>query len=82
LIQAIDVPHKFFERYQGETYQGRVVFVDGAGRRYERKFILHPKQMAGTLAYGHEAVRTHYELQQIPKILDEIKNEIKKLAQR
>lgn len=53
--------------------------------------VLHPNQslskgtdvpMAGTLSYGHEAVRTHYELQQIPKKLDEIKNEIRKLAQR
>lgn len=80
LSKKLDVPHKFFERYKGETYHGRVVFADAAGRSYETEFVIDPKSMAATLLYAEETARTHYDLQQIPKKLDEIKHEVKRLA--
>jgi hypothetical protein len=80
LSKRIDVPHKFFRRYQGKTYQGQAVFVNAAGQSHKSKFAINPAAMAKTLLYAEEDVRTHYELQQIPKKLDEIKNEVKRLT--
>lgn len=82
MTRFVDVYHKFRGRYNGETYSGIVNFQDASGRKYSTKFVVDPGQYysAKNITYDDERVRTDFELQQVPRRLEEIRKELVKLV--
>jgi len=64
------------------NYSGSVEFKTASGKFKKHPFHLSAEQYRHTLAYDEEQLKTHYQLQQIPKELKTLRNEIKRFGKR
>jgi hypothetical protein len=67
---------------QALNYSGSVKFKTASGKDEEHPFYLSAEQYRHTLAYDEEQLKTHHQLQQIPKELKTLRNEIKRFGKR
>ena len=79
ITQVIDAHHEFLKSHPDSEFNGFISFEDPAGHDYRRPFRLDGRQYAGTPIYDDEALKTHYELQKIPKELELIRKLLDKL---
>lgn len=80
IVQTIGVHHAFLKSHPDTEYTGSIHFADAQGKKYKRQFRLDGRQYAGTLMYDEEGLRTHYELQKIPKELDSIRKTLERVG--
>ena len=83
---AIDVPENLFERYKGDEMEfgGIITFKESitSKRTTSYPFYLSLKHYGNSPTIETEEPKTMFELQKIPKKLDEIKNEISKVLKK
>ena len=81
----IDTPDKFYEKHKetGLNFHGTITYtLKSDSKSTEKKaFEVSFEHRGASLSYEDENLRTSFELQKIPKQLDEIKIAIEKLAQ-
>lgn len=68
---------EFFEDEQDRRYSGCIAFKDSIGREFSHRFELDAEMYRGTPLHSDEALKTHYELQNLPRKLDGIERELK-----
>jgi hypothetical protein len=70
-----------FEMYSKNSmnYSGIVKFSNASGKAMKHSFFLSAEQYRGGYSYEEEGLRTHYELQRIPKELKKLNNAVKRL---
>lgn len=84
--QSVTTPVGTDEEIFGErtdlNYSGSVKFKTASGKDEEHPFYLSAEQYRHTLAYDEEQLKTHHQLQQIPKEVKTLRNEIKRFGKR
>ncbi len=75
----LGVPQKLFEKYEAMEFAGTLGFKDAAGKRWEHRFRVSADEHRERLVHDDELPRTLYDVQQIPKALDEISKAIQSL---
>ena len=82
----IDTPHALFERYKEDEldFSGVISFQETlkSKRRTTYPFLFSLKHYGNSPMDENEEPKTMFELQKIPKKLDEIKMELKKLSEK
>lgn len=73
LSQWIDIHAGFIRRLPEKDYSGQMTFEDARGKKFNRAFRLSAHQYHGTPAHDGEWTKTQYELQKIPKELENIR---------
>lgn len=85
ISKIVDGYIEFFGKYKEDgsaTFRGSVTFFDSAGASYRESFVLDADQFRGTPTYDDEALKTHYEVQQLPARLRELTAEVKRLSNK
>lgn len=73
----IDGHVQFYQTYaQNADYSGWVEYSDTSGRRARHAFFVSAEKYRKSLTYDQEALKTHYQLQQIPDKLEELASEV------
>lgn len=82
----IDAPNSLFDRYKGDDmdFSGTITFKENirTKRTTSYPFFLSLKHYGNSPMIENEEPKTMFELQKIPKKLDEIKNEIRKVSKK
>ena len=65
--------------HQHPEYSGVISYSDAAGNDYSHPFSISLEQYRHQRVYTEEALRTHYDLQQIPRKLEAIERELRKI---
>ncbi len=79
LSKTIDGHVDFFKQKKVQNYTGTIKFENSSGKRMEHPFIIDAEMYAETPTYDKEDLKTHYELQKIPKAIDGLSNILKSL---
>jgi hypothetical protein len=79
ISQIIGGNTRFVKDLHVDGYTGIITFQDPMKRTYHRPFRLDAQQYSGTPTYDDEALRTHSELQKIPKELEALRKAVEKL---
>lgn len=82
ISQIIGVHHDFFANHPETEFTGHVTFQDPSRHTYRRPFRLDARPYLGTPTHDDEAVKTHYELQKLPKELEGIRTVLEKLLRK
>jgi len=80
--QILGAAHEFLARHPEADFKGTITFEDPLGHGEARPFMLDARHLRGTPTHDEEALKTHYELQQIPKQLEAIKRAVEKAASK
>ena len=70
---------ELYEKYKDMNCSGTVMFTDASGKARRHRFHLSAEKYRSGLTYDTEELKTHYQLQQIPKELKKICDEMKKV---
>lgn len=70
-------PHELLLKYPVMRFEGTVEFKDVTGKHMTQRFICSADEYRNSLTHDDELVKMFFELQQIPKQLDEISSAIK-----
>lgn len=81
ISQIIGVHHEFIANHPETEFTGYITFQDPSRYTYRRPFRLDARPYFGTPTHDDEAVKTHYELQKLPKELEKIRTVLEKLSQ-
>lgn len=73
---------EFFQPGQKHQYSGTIAFKDPFGRKYSHEFKMDAEMYRGTPTHSEEEIKTHFELQKIPKHLENLEGELKKIRSR
>lgn len=83
---VIDAPNLLFDRYKGDDieFSGRITFKESitTKRTTSYPFFLSLKHYGNFPIIENEEPKTMFEVQKIPKKLDDIKNEIRKALKK
>ncbi|HSG15109.1 MAG TPA: hypothetical protein VLE70_02150 [Anaerolineae bacterium] len=82
ISQIIGVHHEFIASHPETEFTGYITFQDPSRYTYKRPFRLDGRPFVGTPTHDDEAVKTHYELQKLPKELADIRKVLEKLSQK
>lgn len=72
ISQVVDGHSQFLEKHPDRVYTGHLTFKEPSGRRHRRPFRLDGRPYAETPSEDDEALKTHRELQSVPKQLERI----------
>src|SRR5690625_2911024 len=78
--RIIDTDFNFFERYNDTKLSGKLSYEDLTGRPYEYSFVISAEHFRLSPTYSNETLKTEYEIQKIPKALDNLTSQIKILT--
>jgi hypothetical protein len=70
-------PSELFKKYPEMRFEGTIEFKDVVGKRRTQRFVCSADEHRKRLFHDDEMVRTLYDLQQIPKKLDDISEAIR-----
>lgn len=69
---------EMYGKYKDIYYSGTIKFKYAAGKALKYPFYLSAEQYRHTLAYEEEGLKTHFQLQKIPKELEKLNREVKR----
>lgn len=75
----IDGHVQFFGKFKDANYKGIISYEDAAGNKYNKQFSLSAEMYRNTLLHPMEEPKTHFELQKIPKEIENLTKAIKDL---
>lgn len=75
----LGVPHQLFKKYEVMEFEGTLEFKDATGKRWRHPFRVSADEHRKRLIHDDELPRALYDVQQIPKALDEISKAIQSL---
>ena len=75
----INTDSEFFKKYENANYEGEITFKDASGKRAQHKFFMSAEQYRQATGYEEEEPRTLHELQNIPKELKNLTQEVTRL---
>lgn len=78
--RIIDSDFKFFERYADTTISGEILYQDLKGNDLNTSFQVSAEHLRGSPNYSSEELKTNYEIQKIPKSLDNLTSQIRILS--
>jgi hypothetical protein len=78
---VIDQSASIFEN-QDLNYSGKMTYYNSSNKLFQRDFKISLEQYRGTLLYSDESLKTHYQIQQLPDILNKIESELKKIREK
>jgi hypothetical protein len=78
ISQIIGPHHEFINGHPDGEFAGTMMFEDPSRRSYKRAFRLDGRTYSGSPSYDEEAVKTHYELQKIPKEIETLRKVLEK----
>lgn len=82
--ESVSIPigasHQFINGSHDLNYSGCIEYEDARGTKHKREFFLSAEMYKKSLVYSEEETRTHYELQKIPKEIENLKKEVVKLG--
>lgn len=78
----IDSDAGFFGKHEDANYTGRVFFKDASGKSLHHDFYVSAGQYRLSSSYAEEEPKTHFELQKIPKQLEELRHAIDRLQNK
>lgn len=81
ISKTVDGHVDFFEQNKVQNYTGTIKFENASGKKMKHPFIIDAEMYAETPTYDKEDLKTHYELQKIPKAIEELSNILKSLKQ-
>ena len=70
---------EMYGKYKDTYYSGTIKFKNASGKALKHPFYLSAEQYRHTLAYEEVVPKTHYQLQKIPKELEKLNREVKRL---
>lgn len=79
IAAPIDTESAFFNKHLNTNYSGQISFKDDFGKCFQRPFYVSAEQYRQASSYEEEEQRTHHELQKIPKKLEKLAWEVKRL---
>lgn len=82
ISQIIGVHHEFIANHPETEFTGHITFQDPSRYTYRRPFRLDARPYLSTPTHDDEVVKTHYELQKLPKELEGIRTVLEKLWQK
>jgi hypothetical protein len=82
ILKKVDVHFSFFEKNDPVVFTGVLKYSDLSGKDYEQPFRLSAEHYKGTLVYDREEIKTHYEMQKLPKLFKKIIRELKQLNRK
>lgn len=62
----------FFGQEKELKYRGNIQFKNSSGVKIEHPFIIDAEMYRNTITYDDESIKTHVELQKIPKAINEL----------
>jgi hypothetical protein len=77
--KLVGVAHEMYTNFENMNYSGELSFADSSKRRYKIPFYISAEFYRSSLTYSQEEPRTHYELQQIPKEIKRLTDEVSSL---
>ena len=77
--KTVDGHVDFFKQQKVQNYTGTIKFENASGKKMEHPFIIDAEMYAETPTYDKEDLKTHYELQKIPKAIEGLSNILKSL---
>ena len=77
--KTVDGHVDFFKKQKVQNYAGTIKFENASGKKMKHPFIIDAEMYAETPTYDKEDLKTHYELQKIPKAIEELSNILKSL---
>jgi len=80
IYKIIDSDFRFFERYTDTTISGNISYQDLKGNDLKTSFQVSAEHLRGSPNYSNEELKTNYEIQKIPKSLDNLTSQIKNLS--
>lgn len=69
----------FFKQDKKHIYTGTIKFKNSSGKKMKHDFILDAEKYANTPTYAEEYSRTQYELQKLPKVIENINETLKRI---
>lgn len=78
--RIIDVGFKFFERYENTKISGNISYNDLNDNKISNRFEISAEHFRGSPTYSNEELKTNYEIQKIPKSLDQLTKQIDRLT--
>lgn len=76
IAKTVDGHIEFFGMDTRHEYSGSIQFTDASGKKYKKRFVLDAEMYKETPLYAEEDLKTHYELQKIPDILEKMRKEL------
>lgn len=63
------------------NYSGTIIYKDSFKKKRKQNFCISLEQYRKAVTFSEESLKTHHELQKLPKALKKIEEELKKLSQ-
>ena len=79
ISKTVDGHVDFFKEKKVKNYTGTIKYENASGKKLKHPFIIDAEMYAETPTYDKEDLRTHYELQKIPKAIEDLSNMLKSL---
>lgn len=79
ISKTVDGHVDFYKQKKVQRYSGAIEFENASGKKMSHRFIIDAEMYAETPTYDKEDLKTHFELQKIPKSIDDIGNILKAL---
>ena len=67
---------------QDLNYSGKISYYNSSNNLFQRDFEISLEQYRGTLMYSDESLKTHYQLQKLPDILEKIESQLKEIRNK
>jgi hypothetical protein len=72
----IDEYKNMFQTYKNMNYTGELVFRNASGQMIRHPFLVSAEKYRHALTYSEEELKTHFQLQQIPKEICKLRTEV------